>query len=227
MLIPRKTRSAAAAPVAAVAAFALMTLGGCGQDAQGPGASDSSQSTAESSANNGMSNIPSAPPASGVTDSPGGTVGAVPALPSDPETAMDEVMTQLLQLHAQLKMDLGSAYSDAWIEESQLHVAVTTPEAEAAVREAGAVPYLTDFTAQQLQEAANAFRAWLGSDAAPPVQVHWLGTSGRTGSITVRVPAEQVQPLTDAVAEQQPAGAAKVIVEESSGPATPLGTNGS
>ena len=134
-------------------------------------------------------------------------------------------MTELLQLHTQLKADLGAAYSDAWIEGGQLHVAVTTPEAEAVVSGAGAVPAKTQFSEQQLREAADAFKAWLGTDAAPQVQLHWLGTSGRTGSITVRVPPEQVQPLTDAVAQQRPTGDVLVIVEESSGPATPLGTN--
>lgn len=134
-------------------------------------------------------------------------------------------MTELLLLHAQLKTELGAAYSDAWIEDGQLHVAVTTQEAEAVVYGAGAVPARTEFTEQQLREAADALRAWLATDAAPSVELHWLGTSGRTGSITVRVPADQVQRLSDAVAEQNPAGAVKVIVEESSGPATPVATN--
>ena len=134
-------------------------------------------------------------------------------------------MTELLLLHAQLKTDLGAAYSDAWIEGGQLHVAVTTPEAEAIVSGAGAIPAKTQFSEQQLREAADAFKAWLATDAAPKVQLHWLGTSGRTGSVNVRVPAEQVQPLTDAIAQQQPTGDVVVIVEESSGPATPLGTN--
>lgn len=222
MSIPKKTRGAAAAPVAALATAVLLLLSGCGQDpqSQGPSASPASAG-ADSSAN------PKTPATAAAPDSTAaGTTGAVPATPSGPDTAMDENMTQLLQLHTQLKTDLGSAYSDAWIEDNQLHVAVTTPEAEAAVTEAGAVPYLAQFTADQLRDAVDAFKTWLGTDSAPKVQLHWLGTSGRTGSITVRVPADQVQPLTDAVATQQPTGAVKVIVEESSGLATPLATNG-
>ena len=201
MSSPKKTRTTAA-PVAVLATAALLILSACGQDQQPPGTAPLTTQSADA-----------------------GTTGAVPATPSDPDTAMDENMTQLLQLHTQLKNDLGSAYSDAWIENNQLHVAVTTPEAEAAVVAAGAVPFTAEFTAQQLQEATDAFKAWLGTDTAPQVQVHWLGTSGRTASITVRVPGDQVKPLSDAVADQQPTGAVKVIVEESSGPATPLATN--
>ena len=227
MSIPKIASNRAAAPVAVLAAAALLLLSGCGQDpqSQGPLPSASTASAdAESLANPKTSATPTAPASPGNTGA--GATGAVPATPSDPDAATDENMTQLLQLHTQLKTDLGSAYSDAWIENNQLHVAVTTPEAEAAVAEAGAVPYRAEFTDAQLQDATAAFKAWLGTDSAPQVQLHWLSTSGRTGSITVRVPAEQVQPLTDAVTEQQPTGAVQVIVEESSGPATPLGTNG-
>lgn len=218
MPTPKKTRGAAAAPVVALATAALLLLSGCGQDTQ-PG-------TAPPTADSPDSTDTGATPAAAASDSPGPeATGAVPATPSDPDTATDEKMTQLLQLHTQLKNDLGSAYSDAWIENNQLFVAVTTPEAEAAVAEAGAIPFTAKFTAQQLQEATDAFKAWLGTDAAPQVQLHWLSTSGRTASIMVRVPADQVQPLRDAIAEQQPTGAVQVTVEESSGPATPLATN--
>ncbi|MCC3268792.1 hypothetical protein MUG94_16890 [Arthrobacter gengyunqii] len=224
MSIPKNTSNLAKAPVAVFAAAALLFLSGCGQDAQSPQPRPSASSTSPDTEPSANPHVSGAPAAQDSTTA--GTTGAVPATPSDPDTATDENMTQLLQLHTQLKTDLGSAYSDAWIENNQLHVAVTTPEAEAAVAEAGAVPYRAEFTDAQLQDATAAFKAWLGTDSAPQVQLHWLSTSGRTGSITVRVPAEQVQPLTDAVTEQQPTGAVQVIVEESSGPATPLGTNG-
>jgi len=202
MPIPKKVRSSAKAPTAVLAAAALLLLCGCGQDPL------------------------SAPGSTGADTTGTVTTGAAPAAPSNPDTATDEYMTDLLQLNARLKTDLGSAYSDAWIENNQLHVAVTSPEAEAAVTDAGAIPYRARFSADQLKDAVDAFKAWLGTDPAPRVQLHWLGTSGRTGSITVRVPADQVQPLTDALAAQRPTGAVKVIVEESSGPATPLATNG-
>lgn len=134
-------------------------------------------------------------------------------------------MTDLMLLHARLKTELGAVYSDAWIEDGQLYVAVTAPEAEATVYGAGAVPVHTAFSEQQLHDAAAAFKAWLATDAAPPVQLHWLGTSGRTGSITVRVPADEIQALSEAVSQQRPAGDVDVIVEESGGPATPLAPN--
>ncbi|MCC9205796.1 hypothetical protein [Arthrobacter sp. zg-Y769] len=57
------------------------------------------------------------------------------------------------------------------------------------------------------------------------MQLHWLGTSGRTGTITVRVPADQVAALQAAADDQAPAGKVSVIVEESEGMATPLSTN--
>ncbi len=205
---------------AAILAAALLPgLGGCGQNMQSPATGPPAAGAADSTAGPA--------PATAPDNSNGTATPAGPPDPAGPTTPTDENMTQLLQLYTQLKTDLGSAYSDAWIENNQLHVAVTTTEAEAAVADAGAVPYRADFTAGQLQEAIDAFKAWLGTDAAPSVQLHWLGTSGRTGSITVRVPADQVQLLTDAVAEQQPAGAVQVIVEESGGLATPLATNGS
>ncbi|MET4060448.1 hypothetical protein ABIB35_001996 [Arthrobacter sp. UYP6] len=220
MSSPKKTHTAA--PVAVLATAVLLVLSACGQDQQLPGIAPLTAESAEA----GSSANPDAPEAPAGPENPGaGTTGAVPATPSDPDTAMDENMTQLLQLHTQLKTDLGPAYSDAWIENNQLHVAVTTPEAEAAVLAAGAVPFTAEFTAQQLRDATDAFKAWLGSDSAPQVQLHWLSTSGRTASITVRVPGDQVKPLSDAIADQQPTGSVKVIVEESTGPATPLATN--
>ena len=220
MLNAAKVRGFTAARAAGLAAALLLTLGGCGQNMQPQGTARATAGSADSTASG-----PS--PAAIAPERPHGT--ATPADPPDPDgpaTPTDETMTDLLQLHTQLKTDLGSAYSDAWIENNQLHVAVTTPEAEAAVTEAGAVPSRAEFTTEQLLAAKDAFKAWLGTDAAPQVQLHWLGTSGRTGSITVRVPADQVQPLTDAVAAHQPAGDVKVIVEESGGLATPLATNG-
>lgn len=208
-------------PVLALATAALLVLSGCGPDPQSkdtaPSAStDSPAPAASSSASGDVIGPPG--------NEPPETVAATPSDP-DPATLAEDRMTDLLQLHARLKTELGTAYSDAWIEDNQLHVAVTTPEAEALVYGAGALPSRAEFTEQQLREAADAFKAWLATDAAPSVQLHWLGTSGRTGSITVRVPAEQVQPLADAVAEQSPAGPVKIIVEESSGPATPFATN--
>lgn len=202
---------------------ALLALGGCGQETASPAAQlpDSGSTSSPESpgqAGDSTAGAPSTGP------EPTEYAAATPSAP-DPATLTEDQMTDLLLLHTQLKTDLGAAYSDAWIEGGQLHVAVTTPEAEAMVSSAGAIPATTRFSEQQLREAADAFRAWLGSDAAPQVQLHWLGTSGRTGSINVRVPAEQVQPLTDAVAQQHPTGDVLVIVEESSGPATPLGTN--
>jgi hypothetical protein len=203
---------------------ALLALGGCGQEAasptaQSPDAPSSSSPDSPDTAGKSAAGTPT----DGVSEPTNGTA-ATPSAP-DPTSLTEDQMTDLLLLHAQLKTDLGASYSDAWIEDGQLHVAVTTPEAEAVVSGAGAIPAKTEFSDQQLREAADAFKAWLGTDAAPQVQLHWLATSGRTGSINVRVPAEQVQPLNDAVAQQQPTGAVKVIVEESSGPATPLGTN--
>ena len=202
---------------------ALLALGGCGQEAASPTA-QSPDAASSSSPESPDTAGESAAGTSANSPEPTEHTGATPSAP-DPTSLTEDQMTDLLQLHAQLKTDLGDEYSDAWIEDGQLHVAVTTPEAEAVVSGAGAIPAKTEFSDQQLREAADAFKAWLGTDAAPQVQLHWLATSGRTGSINVRVPAEQVQPLNDAVAQQQPTGAVKVIVEESSGPATPLGTN--
>ena len=221
---PRARRTAAPAVITALSLAALLAVSGCGQDAQSPGAQfpdAGSSSSAETPGAAGTSPI-GTPSDSG--SEPTEVAAATPSAPG-PTPVTEEKMTDLLQLHSRLKTDLGAAYSDAWIEGGQLHVAVTTPEAEAVVSGAGAVPAKTQFSEQQLREAADAFRTWLGTDAAPQVQLHWLGTSGRTGSITVRVPPEQVQPLTDAVAEQRPTGDVLVIVEESRGPATPLGTN--
>lgn len=220
--LPHTARRNTAAPVIALAASALLLLGGCGQQSRSPGPEASGPSASADNGTSATADPSVQTPQPGSSD--GQATAAAPA-PAGPATATDETMTQLLQLHAQLKSDLGSAYSDAWIEGNQLHVAVTTPEAEAAVLQAGGVPFRAEFTDAELQEAADALKAWLGTEAAPQVQLHWLSTSGRTSAITVRVPADQVQALNDAVAQQQPTGAVKVIVEESSGPATPLGTN--
>lgn len=219
-LFPVSTRSrrrSAHAVLAGLSAAALLALGGCAQDSQ------SAEPTPTASAEPAATAAPSDAPAPTEDGSKGTT--APTSSPPAPSAISEEQMTDLMLLHARLKAELGAVYSDAWIEDGQLYVAVTAPEAEATVYGAGAVPVHSAFSEQQLHNAAAAFKAWLATDAAPPAQLHWLGTSGRTGSITVRVPADEIQALSEAVAQQRPAGDVDVIVEESGGPATPLATN--
>lgn len=213
----RKRRRSAHAVIAGLSAAALLALGGCAQDPK------PAEPVPAASAEPAATAAPSDAPAPTEDGSKSTTAPTSPA--PAPSAISEEQMTDLMLLHARLKTELGAVYSDAWIEDGQLYVAVTAPETEATVYGAGAVPVHTAFSEQQLHDAAVAFKAWLATDAAPPVQLHWLGTSGRTGSITVRVPADEIQALSEAVSQQRPAGDVDVIVEESGGPATPLAPN--
>ncbi|MCQ1986164.1 MULTISPECIES: hypothetical protein [unclassified Arthrobacter] len=136
----------------------------------------------------------------------------------------DGPAAQLLLLHARLKNELGADYADGWIDRGVLHVAVTGPEAEAKVRDAGAEPVLVAFNADQLQQARSQVQAWLAAKPVPDLEVHSISTSGRAGAVTVQVPADQVAALQSAADEQAPAGEISIIVEESAGMATPLST---
>ena len=138
--------------------------------------------------------------------------------------ATDEYTTQLLQLHEQLKTQLGQAYSDAWVDGGVLHVAVTDQAAETTVRAAGAMPVRVVFNNADLQQAKAQVQAWLAQQPVAGLDVHYLGVSGRTGSVTVKVPLDQVPALQEAADGAAPAGEIPVIVKESPGMATPYST---
>ena len=149
-----------------------------------------------------------------------------PPIPgSDAPMTTEEPAAQLLVLHAELKNELGSDYADAWIDGGVLHVAVTAPSAEAKVRATGAEPVLVAFNADELLQARNQVQAWLADKPVPGLEVHAVSASGRTSTVTVAVPADQVSALQAAADEQSPGGNVPVIVEESAGMATPLSTN--
>ncbi|MCC9173968.1 hypothetical protein [Arthrobacter sp. zg-Y179] len=156
-------------------------------------------------------------------DSPSGTA-ASPKPGSDATMNSDGPGAQLLLLHARLRNELGAEYADGWIDRGVLHVAVTGPEAEAKVRDAGAEPVLVAFSADELLQARNQVQTWLADKPVPDLKVHSISTSGRTGTVTVKVPADQVTALQTAVDGQAPAGEISVIVEESAGMTTPMST---
>ncbi|MCQ1948607.1 hypothetical protein NNX28_01525 [Arthrobacter sp. zg-Y859] len=136
----------------------------------------------------------------------------------------DGPAAQLLLLHARLRNELGAEYADGWIDRGVLYVAVTGPEAEAKVRDAGAEPVLVAFNADELQQAGSQVQTWLADKPVQDLEVHSISTSGRTGTVTVKVPADQVTALQAAADEQAPAGEISVIVEESVGMTTPMST---
>ncbi|WP_449374402.1 hypothetical protein [Arthrobacter psychrolactophilus] len=129
----------------------------------------------------------------------------------------------LLLLNETLQAKLGDAYSDAWIEDNKLHVAVTTETAATIVSEAGAVPKLVTINAEQLAAALQAVSTW---QAALPAEqgaaIHKVITDGATGSVTIFVAAGMLDAVTEAATVDKPTGSVPLVIKISDGLATPL-----
>ncbi len=137
--------------------------------------------------------------------------------PSSAET------TGLLLLNESLRAKLGDTYSDSWIEDNKLHVAVTTEAAAAIVTESGAIPKIVSFDAVTLETALQAVSAWRAT--LPNEQgaaIHEIRSDGRTGTLTIFVAPSQLDAVTQAAAAAKPTGAVPLVIKVSSGLATPL-----
>ncbi|WP_207345795.1 hypothetical protein [Arthrobacter sp. E3] len=129
----------------------------------------------------------------------------------------------LLLLNESLRVKLGTAYSDSWIEDNKLHVAVTTEAAATLVTEAGAVPKIVTLDAGELEAALQAVSAWRatlpdGLGAA----IHKLIPDGRTGTLTIFVAPDHLDAVAQAAAADKPAGSVPLVIKASTGLATPL-----
>ncbi|MDO5752519.1 hypothetical protein [Arthrobacter sp.] len=129
----------------------------------------------------------------------------------------------LLLLNESLRAKLGTTYSDSWIEDNKLHVAVTTEAAATVVTEAGAVPKIVALDAAALESALQAVSAWQatlpdGLDAA----IHKLIPDGRTGTLTIFVAPDHLDAVAQAAAADKPAGSVPLVIKASTGLATPL-----
>ncbi|PYI66183.1 hypothetical protein CVV68_15440 [Arthrobacter livingstonensis] len=159
----------------------------------------------------------------GQDQSPGTHSTSAPGPRSATTSPTAQQSTELLMLNDSLKAKLGSAYSDSWIEDKQLHVAVTTQDAAKVVSEAGAIPKLVDFDAAQLEAALRAVAAWqatLPQDQA--AAIHRIITDGRSGTVTIYVTSEQINTVSAAAAKANPTGRIPLAIKESTGLATPL-----
>ncbi len=129
----------------------------------------------------------------------------------------------LLLLNDTLRAQLGAAYSDSWIEENSLHVAVTDESAAAVVSAAGAIPKLVTINAKQLEAALQAVTAW---QATLPADlggaIHKFIPDGNTSTLTLYVAAEHLDAVAQAAANDKPAGDVPLVIKESTGLATPL-----
>lgn len=130
--------------------------------------------------------------------------------------------TALLVLNDSLRAQLGDAYSDSWIENNSLHVAVTDESAAKLVSAAGAIPKLVTINAEQLEAALQAVSAW---QAKLPVEqgaaIHKLIPDGNTSTLTIYVAPEQLDAVAQAAAQDKPAGDVPLVIKESMGLATP------
>lgn len=145
------------------------------------------------------------------------------ATPASSPAASDAHTTALLALHEKLRTQLGDAYSDSWIEDNQLHLAVTTDAGVKMVREAGAMATLVTVNAAQLAAAAGALAAWRATlPAEQGAAIHKISTDGRTGTVTIFVAAAQLDAVAKAVSADHPAGEIAVVIRESAGLPTPL-----
>jgi hypothetical protein len=147
--------------------------------------------------------------------------GATPSGSTTQPAASDPAT--LLLLNDSLREELGSAYSDAWIEGNTLHVAVTTKEAEKTVTDAGAVPLLVNVNAAQLEAAVQAISAWQAKlPADQGAAIHQIIPDGRTGTVTIYVAAPQLDAVTAAAANDKPSGKVPLVIKVSTGLATAL-----
>ncbi|MDJ0311859.1 hypothetical protein [Arthrobacter sp. H35-D1] len=129
----------------------------------------------------------------------------------------------LLQLNDSLRAKLGEAYSDSWIEDDKLHVAVTTEAAAAVVTDAGAIPKIVTIGAAALETALQAVSAWQASlPDAQGAAIHKIIPDGRTGTLTIFVAPEELDAVAKAAATDKPAGAVPLVIKASTGLATPL-----
>ncbi len=150
-----------------------------------------------------------------------GPVDGPEKAPSAQSTASTD-SSALLLLNDTLRTKLGAAYSDSWIEENKLHIAVTTESAAEIVKEAGAVPKIVSIDAAQLEAALQAVSAWQaklpeGQGAA----IHKIVPDGRTGTLTIFVAAEKLDAVSIAASADKPAGEVPLVIKESAGLATP------
>ena len=129
----------------------------------------------------------------------------------------------LLLLNDSLRAQLGEAYSDSWIAENSLHVAVTDESAAAVVSAAGAIPILVTINAQQLEAALQAVAAWQATLPADlGTAIHKVIPDGKTSTLTLYVAAEHLDAVAQAAARDKPAGDVPLVIKESTGLATPL-----
>ncbi|MBV1778738.1 hypothetical protein KRR55_06380 [Paeniglutamicibacter sp. ABSL32-1] len=144
---------------------------------------------------------------------PSASLSAAPHETQDPD---------LLQLNETLKETLGEKYSEAWIAENKLHVAVTDKASEAIVTAAGAVAHLAEHSAAELEAAVGRIMAWQreqGGDIA--TAIHRYVPSGRDGSITLAVDAAHLGEIREGLAADDVTGGITLKFVESAGPASP------
>lgn len=140
-----------------------------------------------------------------------------------PEQSQDP---QLLQLNETLKDTLGDQYSEAWIADNKLHVAVTDKAAEAVVAEAGAVAHLVKYSAAELDAAIGKIMAWQREQGgAVATAIHRYVPSGRNGSITLAVDPNQLETIKKGLAAADVTGGISLVFEESAGPASPAASS--
>lgn len=151
-----------------------------------------------------------------------------PATPSEttsPEPAPAPRATDtgaLLLLNDSLRAQLGQAYSDSWIEDNSLHVAVTDESAAKIVSAAGAIPKLVTINAEQLEAVLQAVAAWQATlPAGQGSAIHKLIPDGNTSTLTIFVAPEQLDAVAQAAARDKPAGNVPLVIKESAGLATP------
>jgi len=187
----------------------LLPLAGCGP------APEPESSTA------GRADATSSEPA--VVEGPGIPAAPKAGLPSAgaEESHTEDGMADPVETNMALKKALGAAYTDAWVADGLLHVAVTDTSFFEAIRATGAVPVQAAFSAAELQAA---LRLVQDTGTAAGVALHKISSSGQTG-ITAFVPAGQVEQLRTALAGATLPANVPVAVAESTGVGTPLATN--
>ena len=106
-------------------------------------------------------------------------------------------MSGLAALNMKLRTELGDAYTDAWVVDGRLQVAVTDPSLFETISSVGAVPVQAAFSAADLQATQR-----LVQDAATATgtALHRISSSGRDG-VTAHVSSGQVEQLRTALAE--------------------------
>ena len=143
----------------------------------------------------------------------------------DTETQSSEaIMDQqaLLKVQDNLSAQLGDSFVQSWIEDGKLHIATTDESATGQIEEAGAVPTVVQYNAQQLRDGIGQIMRWQSQlDDPLRMAIHGYELNGKAGGLTLRVDPGHIDEIQQLLEADKPAGDIPLDFAPSSGIASP------